>query len=501
MWMCRGVLFFSLDETYIEMALADQIRLGNFGINLHEASDPASSILWPFVMVVTQSFGLGVWGITILNTIISLVSTYFVLDILDHAKVIDLQRFPLLSWTIALLSVFIISGVALPFVGLEHCLHVLLAVIVLRGLIQIGEGEKPSLLLLAAIVLMPLVRYEGLAFSLVALAALSLLGFWRSALVAGGLIAGALAIDVAFLVSLGLPALPSSVLLKSNIASQAMDHVSPVLGIVHNIKNSLNVGSGQYIFVMGAVIAVIAFVQRRTRPRLSLVQGVVVCAILAHIFFGRYHWWFRYEVYILAIAGLTAIHAIATSAPETGDSGRYARWLPLLILAYPVAFFGFAAVRTPAAARNIYEQQYQMRRFAQDYFKGPVGVNDLGLVSYGNKNYVLDLWGLGSEPVRKDRLAGTFTHARMEQLAKDNNVGLVMIYDTWFKQGVPNSWTQVAVLHTLVVSVASGNVSFYITDPDELDRVVAQLEKFKATLPPEDTLTIGSQPALPLKQS
>ena len=36
---------------------------------------------------------------------------------------------------------------------------------------------------------------------------------------------------------------------------------------------------------------------------------------------------------------------------------------------------------------NIYYQQQQMHRFAADYYKGNVAVNDLGWVAYKNDNY------------------------------------------------------------------------------------------------------------------
>jgi hypothetical protein len=222
------------------------------------------------------------------------------------------------------------------------------------------------------------------------------------------------------------------------------------------------------------------------------VQGGVAFAILAHVLFGAYGWWFRYEVYIVAIAGLTAMHAMGSYAFEAPPIRVHAQGLALLIVAFPAVYFGRAAILTPAASRNDYEQQYQMGRFAKEYFRGPVGVNDLGLVSYRNENYVLDLYGLASEPVRKERMAGTLDPQKIAHLAAEHNVGLVMIYDSYFAGGIPNSWIQVAVLHTPKVVAAAGDVSFYITIPYYRDKVVAELEKFKTTLPPQDVLTITS---------
>lgn len=72
---------------------------------------------------------------------------------------------------------------------------------------------------------------------------------------------------------------------------------------------------------------------------------------------------------------------------------------------------------TPLAASDLYEQQYQMARLAQSFYRRAVAVNDLGLVAHGNNNYALDLWGLGSEQVRKARTAGQAGHHRAVTLS------------------------------------------------------------------------------------
>src|ERR1700761_238001 len=46
----HGMLVYSLDDAYIHLALAGRIWSGTYGINAHEISAPASSILWPFLL-------------------------------------------------------------------------------------------------------------------------------------------------------------------------------------------------------------------------------------------------------------------------------------------------------------------------------------------------------------------------------------------------------------------------------------------------------------------
>ena len=46
-----GRLVYSLDDTYIHLALAERLALGHYGINLGEVTSPSSSVIWPFLML------------------------------------------------------------------------------------------------------------------------------------------------------------------------------------------------------------------------------------------------------------------------------------------------------------------------------------------------------------------------------------------------------------------------------------------------------------------
>jgi hypothetical protein len=217
----------------------------------------------------------------------------------------------------------------------------------------------------------------------------------------------------------------------------------------------------------------------------------VLAAIGGHVAFGQYDWFHRYEVYISALAAVTLLWLMAELKPRLDPRVSTGLKMPLLLL---LAFASWPYVSaswvTPAASRNIYEQQYQMGRFAREFYRRPLAVNDLGLAAYGNPNYVLDLWGLGSEQVRKAKLAGHYGPAVMADLAAEHGVGLAMIYDRWFPRGVPADWTKVAVLHSPFVTVAVGDVAFYRTpaaDPAEVNRALAA---FAPTLPPNVSLEI-----------
>ena len=61
MW-ASPVSFYTLDDPYIHMALAENIARGTFGVNLGEVSNPSSSILWPWILAAFEKIGLLLWA-------------------------------------------------------------------------------------------------------------------------------------------------------------------------------------------------------------------------------------------------------------------------------------------------------------------------------------------------------------------------------------------------------------------------------------------------------
>ena len=120
---------------------------------------------------------------------------------------------------------------------------------------------------------------------------------------------------------------------------------------------------------------------------------------------ARFGWFARYEIYSWATLLATLIFVWREPLQRWVQQARtYA------IAAAAAAFLTVACgpyleavVLTPLAANNIYEQQYQMRRFVTESHAAPVGANDLGLISYRNDHYVLDLEGLASMETREAR--------------------------------------------------------------------------------------------------
>ncbi|WP_298276911.1 hypothetical protein [uncultured Bradyrhizobium sp.] len=491
--LCDGRLIFTLDDPYIHLAVADHIRSGGYGVNASEYSSPSSSIIWPYLLVVTEALHLGAFGPLLINAAAAAGTIVAFLRILETAGLLDPVRGKPLCAFVALLAILSSSAIALPLTGMEHSVHVWATVATFGGLTEAARGRSPTPVHFIALVLLPLIRFEGAAFALAAIAGFALLGQRRFAGGAAVAIACAFAGYFARMASLGLPLLPSSVLLKSHVAETAYEGTTTFAPILHNLAASFDDPTGFRLMLLGLALACAMWPLRSDRGAL-IVCATVLAAIGAHLAFGQYGWFYRYEVYVMALAVLALLYAVAhartrLSAPQ---------WTAATLVSVALAGFvsvGYvsAALETPFAARGIYEQHYQLSRFAQQLYKGPVAVNDLGLVAWKDPDFVLDLWGLGSERVRKAKLADRYGPGEMAALADEYHVGVAMIYDSWFPKGVPAAWKKVATLHTIPVTGEQGDVVFYITPAADPKVVASALKAFGPTLPARDRLEMNAQ--------
>jgi hypothetical protein len=154
--------------------------------------------------------------------------------------------------------------------------------------------------------------------------------------------------------------------------------------------------------------------------------------------------------------------------------------------------YALALWQTPAAAGNVFEQQYQMHRFVVDFYRQTVAVNDLGLVSYRRPAdiYVLDLFGLASSEAahEKHKNAGW-----MDEITTRHGAGLAMIYPDWFEEGAPDDWKPLGTMCITGVreSIARRCVVFYSTAEGNTDKMQGELAEFTRTLPKSVKMTLG----------
>lgn len=482
-----GTLVYSLDDPYIHLALARNIAAVHYGINPGEAAAPASSILYPFLLSLFVPLGIDRLAPLLINLAALSVSVVLLASI-----VLRLVSDEVPAWVAVVLTAVIalaVNLVGLVFTGMEHSLHVMLTLAVLYGVIVAAERRELPWWLMAALILGPLVRYEGCAVTLGGMVALLWLGHRRRPLLAAAVAVLALAAFSAMLWSLGLSPLPSSVLAKSVVAAAGVG--GSLTGIVAAVLATLAAlpATGMLIGLLAAAIAVAVVAKLRSDPRSPAIAVGLFAVIVAagHLAAGRYNWLFRFEIYAFASVLLGTVYVYRHRLQSTRRA---------LIAACAIAVVGLPYLRgitdTPLSANNVFEQQYQMHRFVHDFYQRPVAVNDLGWVAYDNPAYVLDLWGLGYEPARVARfaaasaaLAGKPAEPWMSHLVEQRPVGLAMVYDEWFADALPAGWMRVARLWRGHASLTGQpSVSFYATAAAARADIDAALDRFAPTLPP-----------------
>jgi len=498
--MNKGVFLYSMDDPYITLALSDQIRHGNYGMYPGAPAAPGSSILYPLLLASASGTPLHPYLPLILASLALFATLVIMWRLFAHLRLAQ-DNFGIIVQAAALLLLAIyLNLIGVVFTGQEHNLHIGVVAATVYGMALFLDSGKMPRWLPAVIVLAPLLRYEGLALSFAALMVLALRGRWRTALGTFAVIVLFVGGFSAFLVHQGLPPLSSSILTKSAVATNVVRGASS--GIFHSVGwNVLNMAiypTGFLMLVIGVAAAVRCLRELPSPPwrwsSQALMALLLVCLIGAHAVAGQFGWMNRYEDY--AMLG-TALIGIYLTQKTIRDVLSNKNWRLINFCATAVVLAAFCSHyilstwQVPLAANNIYEQQYQMHRFVNDFYRAPVAVNDLGLVSYHNPNFVLDLGGLASQQARILKMSAASAE-EYQALVAGSGVHLVIIYDEWFPHKIPGNWIMVASmkLSRQRVSPAEAEVQFYATDSTTARQLLSELESFSKSLPPGVNLII-----------
>ena len=481
-----GRLFYVLDDPYIHLSVAESILKGGYGVNFPEVSSPSSSILYPFLLSLTLLLGLGEWGPLFFGLGANVISILLVAPLLFATCIGTRPGAAVLFLVMPPLFLLALNAYALPLTGMEHPLHVLAVVLIICGLVDYADTGKISWGLGIGILLGPLIRFEGFAFSLAVILALLFTARWRGALLLGVTLVLLTLSYLMFAKWLGLPLLPSSVLVKSRVTSTAYDRsvISALGDLLYAVRYALDSKPGTLMAIGGSLLLPFCFSKTHALPAIG------ICALLAaHLGFGQFGWFGRYEIY--ALSGLLLGIAIYYGpALLNGTFAQRVLVIPCLLISIAVPDYAELTYRALKAARKTYEQQYQMHRFATEFFPERVAVNDLGWVTYRNDMFVLDLWGLGSEDARNALTAQGKNAEFMQSVTRENEVTYAMIYDSWFAEMVPPEWCRIAQLNTIDATGIGGEVAFYLLDPGREAEMRSALEAFSDALPNGPSLEI-----------
>lgn len=476
-----GHFVYGLDDPYIHLALSEQIAHGHYGINPTEYSSPASSIVWPFLLAMFAGSALHPYVPLLLSVAAGLAAVYVLAGIVEAIAPANRSGS---GWPLRLLLTMLLmfcgNLISLPFLGMEHELQVLLAIVCAAGLCEVWSGRPMPGWSMAAAALGPLVRYESFAITVAVVAVLVATRQLRRAAVVFCVAALPVAAFGLFLRHVGLKALPSSVLLKSRQAYAGHSIGSRVFEVARTWISSFRHPGQWPVAALTCVLAVMLVRERVRHRRVVLAAAVLVGAL--HLLFGAFGWFHRYEVYAAVFLSILWLRQIWRPEPLRANSVL----MGLFLLASP---YLVATLETPASSHEVYGQQFQMRRFVNEYYRKSIAVNDIGLVSYRRPPgvFILDLWGLawyeaGVADRTPEWLAGNVA-AR--------GIGLAMLYPDWYS--VPDSWTPLGELCLDHKPLFLGGqcVGFYGTTPAAAAEIRPELKQFAPTLPRGTSFTFA----------
>ena len=506
----QGRLVYALDDAYIHMAMARNFsHYGVWGVTRYGFTSSSSSILWTLLLSLTY-YLLGVSQIAPL--LWNLFLAVLVLVVAD--AILGWYRLPsALRFASLLAIIFLIPVPGLILAGTEQILQTLLAMLVTFLAGQVISGEVPSsttsnstwLLLLAPLV--TAVRFEGM-FLIVAMVGLFLLRKrWFYALALG--VCGFLPVVIYGIISVsrGWFWLPSSVLLKG-----IFPNLTSVSGLVLSLIISayVNLDLAPHVFVL--LIAVLLFYilacdkGRSPFESRQAMGAILLVTALPHVEFVQVGPLYRYDAYlfVLGVIFLASQFPIVMSGfpASASSSGRLApknlATVGLALLLFlPLAMKGTRLLWfLPQCTTNIYEQQYQMGLFVNQYYQGStLALNDVGAVNFLADIHCLDLWGLADRAVTSAKRRHNFHTRDIDDLSRQAGVRIAILYDHWFRGeigGLPAEWVRVGqwTIQDNVIT-AGDTVSIYAVDPSEVSYLSQCLREFSVRLP-RDVIQRGS---------
>ncbi len=491
-----GRVVYPIDDPYIHMAMARHFaEYGVFGVSLAGFSATSSSPFWTLLLGATfrivgshECIPL-LWNV-LFGTAVAFYLTRLLAEGLQSARAAAIA---------GILLVFILPLPTLVTLGMEHTLHILLILLLVKRTADSVDEEKPShsagvVILLTFLSI--LVRFETV-FVAVPLAWFALVR--RRWMIALALLGGcSIPLLVLGWINLhnGWFFFPTSVMLKSALSQHGWERLQTLIERLYG--QLFGAPHMAVTFVLGTTALFAAWRRETVLSRHSIWIAVFTAATILHCSLASIGWFYRYEGYLLAL-GAAALAPFARDSAralwdrlrgvrEWGERWTMAAGLAGIVLLLPFPYYDHyqSIAKLVPAARNIYSQQYQMGLFLRQYYPGEaVAANDIGAINFLADIVCLDVMGLGStEPVRA-KLQGFWSDRFLHSWCTQHRVAIAAVYENWLRKALPPVWIKAGEWTVEEkVSVADTTVTFFAPDPQQAERLRKNLKAFEPQLPP-----------------
>jgi hypothetical protein len=383
-------------------------------------------------------------------------------------------------------------------------MHTLVTIFFVYLSAKILSNEKNTLLTdKLLIILAPFVtmsRYEGLFLIFIVCCLFILKRRLPYALLLGGTAVFPLFIYGLISVSKGWYFLPSALLLKGTMP----ESTSLKVIIKFLLTSYERLFADPHVLTL-VIVALILYILRFNKNKNFWENGQIMLAIfiittLLHMQFAKTRWFYRYEAYLVALGiFIIAITLFEYLNKETRgfkiDKSLIPKYAAIIIL---ISFFVFplgmrsknALLSIPRSTKDIYKIIYPQGLFLKQYYQGQViGLTEVSTTVFLADIKCLDLSGLGTYEIIRERLKGRYNAQMIYELSKSMNMSIAMVMGG-NEIPVPPQWIKVGQWKLMHAFSPLDTVDFYATTLSEAKTLIKNLRTFSVYLPKDVILTI-----------
>jgi len=484
---------YPIDDAYIHLAIARKFgESGFWSINFNSFDSASSSILYTLLLSsLIKVFGENVYYPMFLNVAAGYLTTYWIYKYLkDFYSENELKLGLFLFLPVSLLYVMVI-------LGMEQTIHMLLSVVAIYFIKKNFDSdfEKRDLIkLLFTILFLAMVRFESMFF----IFCLGIILLFNKKLKEAVLVFlfGALPIIVFGVISVmnGGFFFPNSVIIKGSYPEGNV-----LISIWSIFKKGILLNISFYkLFLFPLVCIGIYLVDQYRFSKLKVLFKkeyllfIIVGTVLLQSVFAVIR--YRYENYLMVML----LMVMVPMGIEYFKKIKLGRKI-LINYLFTIFFVGFCLVgvyrfiisdsAVKISSKNVEEQQVEMGRFLNRFYKGQkIVANDIGAIAYFGNVQLLDIVGLGSTDVARfyienkgldeTRLNNKFYTFLTDYIAK-KHYKVAVIYPDWYPDHVPNSWIPVASWKIEnSIGTAQNRVVWYAFNMEDANTLKENLKKF-----------------------